>query len=248
MNLSSVCSIKPAVITPYFDEDINTLERCMQSVATQEYAATHFLVADGKAKQHLTDFNIQHVILPGPHRDYGNTPRCIGALSAINKGHNAICFLDADNWYEPNHIEEAMKIKLDKIETDVVTSLRRIILPENIEVPADPDEINHNHVDTSCMALFEEAFSILPLWATMTPELSSIGDRVIFSTMKYRKFKIEYTNKKTVNYSSAYKYHYQKAGLVPPPDAYELDLSGLRNFSPERFKSWNGYYFHGQIR
>lgn len=247
MKLSSICSIRPAVITPYFDEDISVLERCLRSVAAQEYSATHFLVADGKAKQHLTNFDIEHLILPEPHRDYGNTPRCIGALSAINKGYNAILFLDADNWYEANHIEEAIKIKLDKVCTDVVASLRKIVLPENIEVPPDPDEITHNHVDTSCMALFEEAFSILPLWATMTPELSSVGDRVIFNTMKHRNFQIEFTNKRTVNYSSCYKYHYQKAGLAAPSDAYELDLSTLYNFSNERFKSWNGHYFHGQI-
>jgi len=220
----------------------------MHSVAEQAYAAKHILVADGKANQNLADYNIEHLTLSGPHRDYGNTPRCIGALSAINRGYNAICFLDADNWYEPNHIEEAIKMKIDNIEADVVASLRKIILPENIEAPVDPDEVTHNHVDTSCMTLFEGAFSILPLWATMTSELSSIGDRVIFSTMKYRKFNIEYTNKKTVNYSSRYKYHYQNAGLSAPPNAYELDLSGLNDFSPERFKSWNGYYFQGRIR
>ena len=247
MKLSSVCSVKPAVITPYFNEDRSTLDRCIQSVAGQQYGATHFLVADGKAKKSLVDLDIEHLILPGPHRDYGNTPRCIGALSAINRGYNAIFFLDADNWYEPNHIEEAVKVKIDSTAADVVVSSRKIILPDNVEVSVDADELARNHVDTSCMALFEEAFSILPLWATMTPELSSVGDRVIFNTMRQRNFRIEFTNKKTVNYSTNYKYHYKKAGLQVPLGAYELDLSGLKDFSPKRFKSWNGYYFSGRI-
>ena len=247
MNLSSVCSIKPAVITPYCNEDISVINRCICSVSNQAYPAKHFLVADRKTKHNFSDYDIEHLMLSGPHRDYGNTPRCIGSLSAINKGYNAICFLDADNWYEPNHIEEAIRMKIDKIETDVVASLRRIILPEDIEAPVDPDEVTRDHVDTSCMTLFEGAFSILPLWATMTSELSPIGDRVIFSTMKHRKFKIEYTNKKTVNYFSNYKYHYRNAGLNAPFDAYELDLSVLNDFSPERFKSWNGYYFRGRV-
>lgn len=247
MRLSSVCSIKPAVVTPYFDEDRNTLDRCIKSVADQSYSAAHFLIADGKPQLDLPEFDIEHLILPAPHRDYGNTPRCIGALSAINRGFNAIFFLDADNWYESSHVEEAIRIKLDKVETDVVASSRKIILPDNIEVSPDADEIARNHVDTSCMALFEEAFSILPLWATMTPELSLIGDRVIFGTMKRRGFKIQYTNRQTVNYSSNYKYHYERARVVVPSDAYELDLSVLSDFRPERFKSWNGFNFRGNI-
>ena len=155
MKLSSVCSIKPAVVTPYFDEDKSTLDRFIKSVADQSYAAAHFLIADGKPQLDLAEFDLEHLILPAPHRDYGNTPRCIGALSAINRGFDAIFFLDADNWYEPSHVEEAIRIKLDKVETDVVASLRKIILPDNIEVSPDADEIARSHVDTSCMALFE---------------------------------------------------------------------------------------------
>ena len=79
-----------------------------------------------------------------------------------NQGVATRSFLDADNWYEPNHIEEAVKVKIDSAAADVVVSSRKIILPDNVEVSVDADEIARNHVDTSCMALFEEAFSILP--------------------------------------------------------------------------------------
>lgn len=230
------------MITPYYNEDSNTINRCIDSVAEQTYEAKHFLVADGKKQETFSRPGIEHLVLSQSHHDYGNTPRCIGALSAMNQGYNAIYFLDADNWYHQNHIEEAIKVKLDKIETCMVASMRQIFLPDSTEVPSDHDELKLEHVDTSCMALFEEAFSVIPLWATMTPELSIIGDRIIYNAMKLRGFNIEFTHMKTVNYSSNYKYHFERVGLIPPLDSYELDLSKLNNFKPGKFRSWNGYF------
>ena len=243
MSLSNICKITPAVITPYLNESAEVIQRCYESVAAQSYQARHYFVADGNQAAILKELDVEHIVLPGPHNDFGNTPRGLGALSAINNGFDAIFFLDADNWYLPNHIEDAIKLRFDNSSIDVSASYRHIILPDGAEVPPDSEDVSRSHIDTSCMGFFESSFSILPLWATMTPELSVIGDRVVFQAIKARQMMIGWTEKASMCYSSRYKHHYERVGLQPPEDAYQLDLSGLRGFNPNKFLDWNGYTF-----
>lgn len=244
MNLSSICNLKAAVITPYCGEEDSLIQRCYESVLNQAYSARHFFVADGQHNQLVDDLDVEHLVLPAAHQDFGNTPRAIGALSALNRGYNAIFFLDADNWYSATHVEESMRLKLDDYDLDFSASLRQLLLPNGHFVPPDSEDVLFQHVDTSCMCFFEGAFSIIPLWATMTPELSVIGDRIIFKTLKARGLKIARTNCSTVFYTTRYRHHYERVGLTPPPDAYQLDLSPLADFSPDKFLAWNGFSFH----
>ena len=95
--------MKAAVITPYYKEELETLLRCHLSVRAQEVECRHFLVADGFANETIRQSDCEHICLSTPHHDNGNTPRAIGALSAINKGFEVIFFLDADNWFELDH-------------------------------------------------------------------------------------------------------------------------------------------------
>ena len=44
--------MKPAVITPYYRETLETLRRCHDSVQAQTVKTTHILVADGNGKHH----------------------------------------------------------------------------------------------------------------------------------------------------------------------------------------------------
>jgi hypothetical protein len=36
----------------------------------------------------------------------GNTPRAIGGILADAYGFDAVTYLDADNWYDPAHVED----------------------------------------------------------------------------------------------------------------------------------------------
>ena len=240
MRLSEICDIKPAVVTPYCGESARVLSRCHHSVACQTYPARHFFVADGLPDPAVDEFNAEHIILSKSHDDFGNTPRALGALSAINQGFNAVFFLDADNWYLHNHVEEGVKLKFQNSSIDVAASFRRIILPSNVEISPDQEDLDFCHLDTSCMGFFESAFMLLPFWATMTPELSPIGDRIVYQEMKSRNLKIEWTKRESVFYSSNYAHHYQRAGLQVPEDAYRLDLSMLKAFNSQKFLNWNG--------
>ena len=238
---------KPAVITPYYKENLSLLKRCHESCASQSKSVNHFFVADGFPKEEIKDWDVEHIILSKSHSDYGNTPRSIGALSAINKGYNVIFFLDADNWYEENHVEEALKLKQSDKSLDIVASCRKIFLPCGTLVGSEQVDYERKHIDTNCMIFFESSFFLLPFWATMTKELSVIGDRIMRKQFLRNRLKIAYTEKETVNYTSNYKNSYIKAGLKPPKDAYELDLSCLKQFSEKKFFNWNRFIFNNKF-
>src|SRR5262245_29299152 len=92
-----------AVVTPYYQEKLEVLRDCLASVAKQTFRCDHFVVADGHPQELVTP--AEHIILPRAHHDNGNTARAIGSLSAMNQDYDAVAYLDADNWYYPNHIE-----------------------------------------------------------------------------------------------------------------------------------------------
>ena len=96
--------MRVAVVTPYYKEPRGWIERCIASVAAQTHACDHFLVADGHAQDWIDGAGVRHLRLDRGHGDYGNTPRALGALLAVSEGYDAIAFLDADNWYAPEHV------------------------------------------------------------------------------------------------------------------------------------------------
>jgi len=234
---------RPAVITPYLKEDIKIIERCHKSCLSQSYKATHFLVADGYPNEFINSWDVNHIILSQSHNDYGNTPRGIGALSAINQGFNVIFFLDADNWFENNHIESILKMKILMSDLDIIASYRNLVLPNGIYVESDKEDLDKKHIDTSCLTFFESSFFLVPFWITMTRELSAICDRVMFRMFKENNLKIGFTEQQTLNYTTNYKVHYLRAGIDPPKDSRETDLSGLKKFSKNKFYFRNKFNF-----
>ena len=53
----------------------------------------------------------------------------LGALMAASQGYEPI-FLDADNWFKPNHVELALALHRNDPSIDVVISSRTILLDE----------------------------------------------------------------------------------------------------------------------
>src|SRR4051794_26673695 len=98
--------LKIAVVTPYYKESPAVLRQCHESVLRQSYACRHILVSDGYPAPYFDDAkDAIHIKLPQAHGDNGNTPRAMGGVLADRQGFDAVAYLDADNWYEPNHIE-----------------------------------------------------------------------------------------------------------------------------------------------
>jgi glycosyltransferase involved in cell wall biosynthesis len=219
--------MRAAVITPYFKEGLEILERCHLSVLDQEVSCRHFLVADGFANEAIREWDCEHFSLPTAHNDNGNTPRAIGALSAINKGYQVIFFLDADNWLLPNHVGEALRLKAEDPSLDIAILRRQIVLPDGAIVPDDREDKNKTHADTSCYAFFESSFSLIPFWGMMPTFLSPICDRIMLSAIRTRRFNIAWSPEKTVYYTSNYRNHYIQAGRVPPAKTNDFDMSAI---------------------
>ena len=102
--------MKIAVITPYYKEPIAYLRKCYESVLSQGTKADHFFIADGFPNPELMSWDIKHISLSESHQDNGNTPRGIGAILATAEGYDFIAFLDADNWFHPNHINSMIEL------------------------------------------------------------------------------------------------------------------------------------------
>jgi len=206
-----------AIITPYYKETPEILRRCVDSVKQQSVPADHFLISDGYPQDWLDGVGLRHLRLGTAHNDFGNTPHGLGPLLAISEGYKAIGFLDGDNWYDPDHVEQccAAANSIEGARPDLIVAKRRIRLPDG--ALANVEEANH--IDTNCYWLPEGAFPVAHHWLTMVPQVVSAGDRVFYRVVKERLLRIHYTKSETVNYVGNYQSFYRVLGKTPPPDA-----------------------------
>ena len=223
--------MKVAVITPYYKEPLTQLRQCIQSVRDQSIPCTHILVADGHAKSGIKmTGKMEHVILPKSNKDAGNTPRGIGGILADSWGFDAVCYLDADNWYEPDHVARLIQHHKDTAYPLITCKRRFFTLGEEVMNYSEFHEMQNMHVDTNCWFIARPAFSLLPIWC-MPKELGPVGDRVFFQKAKYDKFEIGFTEARTVAYRTAHAIHYIEAGHQPHPSAKgSIDFAVVRRY------------------
>jgi glycosyltransferase involved in cell wall biosynthesis len=214
--------LKIAVVTPYIAQDEDWLRQCQQSVQSQTYPCTHIAVADGAPHPVFANApNTRHVVLPESNKDYGNTPRALGAMLADSYGFDAIAFLDDDNWYEPDHLERMVAAHLTA--QAPLVACRRKFRHLNGEMLnfTETAEDEFRHVDTNCWLICRPAFGLLERWRI--PKLAAfIGDRIFFQNAVRQRYRIVGANQRTVNYRTKQPGHYRKAGIEPPPGAYTV--------------------------
>ena len=107
------------------------LERASLSVQKQTYPCKHYVFVDGEqfakdAKQILDKY--PHVIatyLPMNTGANGWTNSSINAIAPFLVKEDVICYLDDDNWYEANHVENSLKV-LNETGADYVFALRNL--------------------------------------------------------------------------------------------------------------------------
>ena len=211
--------MRVAVITPYYQESRDVLAKCHQSVAAQSHPCTHFMVADGHPRPEVSEWAVDHVILPAAHGDNGNTPRSIGSLTAINQGFDAIAYLDADNWFAPDHIASLAALHA-KTGAAVCTSARTIHRGDGTFMYRDTaGSDGETFADTSCLFLTRAAFRLAPLWAMMPKALGPVCDRMIWKAIVARDLPRAHTGQATLAFRSQYAAHYRHINEDPPPGA-----------------------------
>ena len=222
--------MRVAVVTPYLKESDDVLARCHASVLSQvDVKLTHILVSDGMPNALCSTFNAEHIILPITHDDAGATPRLIGAISAFGRGYDAVAFLDADNWYFPNHIKTVSEL-LQKSGSDAVFAMRSIYDKNNNFMYVDSIEsIGEYMVDTNCWFLSKKMLPLLHTWIINKSD-KLINDKIFFTACKQSNAKIEKCNQPTVAYVTKWAWHYYTAKKQIPEDAVWLQKDAMGNY------------------
>lgn len=227
--------LKIAVVTPYYKENIEQLKKCHESVLAQGSNVTHFFISDGFPNEILDTWNCIHIKLPTSLNDYGDTPRGIGAAIASAQLYDGICFLDADNWYEPQHISNIRRT-YDDYHTPVISTARNLYLKENgkyLGICPECDGINF--VDTSCYFFHRDAFDVCRYWLFKAEGMGMIDDRIIWAEILRQDLKRAHINMPTVNYVTDFASHYKYFGLTPPPHSRVLNLRTMKSERYDEF-------------
>ena len=210
--------MRVAVVTPYCKESLEVLERCHKSVKAQTHSdVVHYMVADGCPNDAIDTWDVQHVKLPKPHGDYGDTPRSIGAIAAGYEA-DAICLLDADNWFEPDHVSLLHK-KQQETGAAVVTATRMLRRLDGSELGICYESDGRNFNDTNCYFLTKPAMVALVLTAFKDPSEAIVGDRHIWNTVQRMNQPIAHCVIPTVNYTTTIACHYTDRKEEPPEEA-----------------------------
>jgi glycosyltransferase involved in cell wall biosynthesis len=208
-----------AVITPYYKETEATLRRCADSVAAQTLShVDQIFVSDGHPRDVVDTFpNAVHIRVPN-HDDYGDTPRAIGALHAVNRGYDAVAFLDADNWYEPQHLELLAREAVTH-GVPVATATRTLWSEEGEPLGVCTECDGDIHVDTNCFLILSPAYRVLSAWGFKDRNNSISGDRIFWRAIKDAGLGRVRCASPTVNYTTNFAAHWVRIGRTPPSTA-----------------------------
>jgi len=224
--------MKVAIVSPFHHEPLEQLGHCMRSVAEQEvhdaHSVEHVIIADGDDPRKVgeamklagipTQKFPRVISLPVAHADWGDCARGIGALDAVARGFDAICFLDGDNWIEPAHVQTMIQLH-KRTGADVCTASRTICRVDGSPMFFDKESDGAAHVDANCLFFARPAFHLLPFWAFIPLSHAALGDRVFWQMVKHTPTSHAHSEARTVNYRSRYAVHYRAIGEAPPPGA-----------------------------
>ena len=200
--------MKVAVVTPTIASE--HLAQCIDSVDKQTYEdIVHYIFIDGcqyepKAREILVGASKTRMIELEENVGKGWYGHRVYAACSFLVNADVICYLDEDNFFEPNHIETVVK-KLQE-GNDWVYSLRNIhdkegkfLCEDNCEslgkwpVYFNPEV---HHIDTSCFAIRRDiAVHIGHSWYGQWG-----ADRQFFGALKKYFTKYDCTNQYTTNY------------------------------------------------
>lgn len=218
--------MKVAVVTPYHQEEADILRQAHDSVRRQAHPCHHVLVADGHPRDEATRWPATHIALAASHRDNGNTPRGIGAMMAACQGFDAIAFLDADNWFEPEHIGSLVELHAAS-GAAVCTSGRRLVgIDGTVLNPHDRHADGRRFVDTSCFLVTRAAFRLLPFWLNLPASFGPANDVFFLLALAQSGTSLVHSGRPTMAFRSYYGIHYVRA-KQPVPPAARRDINAM---------------------
>jgi glycosyltransferase involved in cell wall biosynthesis len=220
--------MKVAVITPYHEPDSPYLSACINSVQGQSYTNfLHVMVGDGcSMPAEFTHPKLHNIALPQRLNNYGDSPRSIGVIYAFALGVDAVSFLDADNWYAPDHLARMVNTCINS-QADVVTSRRYLCHLDGTVMGICPESDGVIFCDTNCLLVTQKLAEEAGLWWLIPEDMHVIDDRMMWDTLIHATDKIASTQAASVFYRTAFEFHYQMFNLPPPPGSKTGATIGL---------------------
>lgn len=222
--------MKVAVVTPYHQADDPRLQDCLRSVDAQSHGnCVHVLVGDGPACT-PADAGDRRLHLGLSHNigDYGDSPRSLGAIYAFALGADAVAFLDADNWFDADHIASLVALQR-ATGAPVVTSRRKLVGLDGEVMGVCDDSNGLTFCDTNCLFFTHDAAELATSWWRIPARLHAIDDRVIWARVLRSGCAIARTLQPTSNYRTAFRFHYERyrrpvpRAVKPADDIRALD-------------------------
>lgn len=157
-----------------------SLLQAIDSVKKQTYPCTHYIFAESAYGLPESIERIENIILlPKPTGVGGMMNGGIVAASAYLVTEDYVCWLDDDNWFDPDHVETMIQAMGNNLWS---YSLRKLIEPDGLFWDYDDGEslgIWTGFVDLNCylMDRVKLATKIAPAWYIKTDQNMYIGDR-----------------------------------------------------------------------
>lgn len=232
---------KVAVVTAYAKESLETLQKCIASVRGQTVSCVHILVADGFANDVIAQQsgeNLLHIALP---ENIGFNQCGVGVELAFAMGFEAVAILDADNWYEPDHIETSL-ISINDKNADVVFAKRKVIFPDGEVLSVeDPQDNTGAFADTNCMVLTNKVAALTPIWL-MWPKVFGAGeDRAVSICTRMLNFNVLMNPHETVWYQTNWAHHYKLQNKKPVAPLRKPSAEFAHSFNQKKFFEASGF-------
>lgn len=195
------------------------LGRALRSVREQTYPRVeHWVLVDGPEFEASVRPAVEAVrgegatpaltVLPYRTGMDGWCSHRIYAASAFLMNAEFVCFLDQDNWFEPNHIESLLT-EVERHHSPAAYSLRKVCTQEGQRVCPDDCQslgllhesfypVGTRHIDTNCWLLKRElAMEMAKEWC-----LPYVGDRAFAREMMARHPTLPCTGEYSLNYAA----------------------------------------------
>jgi len=177
-----------------------SLLQTIESVKKQTYPCNHYIFVDGQHELPPYDDYKNIVVLPKPTGLNGMMNGGIVAASAYLVTEDYICWIDDDNWIDPNHVESLVEAIEDK---PYAYSLRKLMEPDGAFWANDDCESLGHHadlIDLNCYLMKRDlATGLAPCWYQTTGELC-LGDRYVWAMLKQNNIPYGASGQYTVNY------------------------------------------------
>ena len=232
---------KVAVVTAYAKESTETLLKCIDSVKSQTVQCVHIMIADGFPNASIVELSNQHLLHISLPDNIGFNQCGVGVELAFALGFDVVGILDADNWYEPDHMATSLD-SINNKNADVVFAKRKVVFPDGEVLSVeDPQDNTGAFADTNCLVLTRKVAAITPVWLMWPKAFGAGEDRAVSICIRMLNFNVLMNPHETVWYQTNWAHHYKLQNKTPVAPLRKPAAELARNFEQRKFFESTGF-------